>query len=339
MRLLYTGDYSGFRLILFVGLWFLTGCGLSNYIDETGNVKRDDLNVPATQYRSVAWLNNGQIALAYKDPNVREGETRIALYQLESQKLEDIILPNHPDHCFPAPSYIGFLQRLPNDKLGYTYFCKELVGGQSGVLYAWDEASGESQILQEYSDFSIGSYTLSPDMSELIQENAVGARLSNELYRFQLGGEGKQIFSNFQRVTQPSWSSDGKTIIFAGTESTPYDSPTTSRDIENLLFSPWTIYAMDADGSQIREILTGISYPGTLRWSPNGKWIAFSATYENKRGIWLLEVDTETVKLVSERYGPFDWSPNSKQLIVLEREESDDPLSYLSFPVIISIEP
>ena len=326
-------------LFLFGGVWLVTGCSSPNYIDGTKDINRNALNVPTSQYRSVAWLNKDYIALAYKEPTAREGETRIALYQLESQELEDIILPNHPDHCFPAPSGIGFLQRLPNDKLGYTYFCKEVVGGQSGILYTWDEASGESQILQEYSDFSIGSYTLAPDMSEIIQENAVGSRLNNELYRFQLGGEGKQIFSDFQRAAKPSWSSDGKTIIFAGTESTPYDSPTTSRDIENLLFYPWTIYAMDADGSQVREILTGISYPGTLSWSPDGKWIAFSATYENKRGIWLLEVDTETVRLISERAGPFDWSPNSKQLIVLEREESDDPLSYLTFPTILTIEP
>ncbi len=176
-------------------------------------------------------------------------------------------------------------------------------------------------------------------MSEIIQENAVGSGLNNELYRFQLGREGKQIFSHFQRAAKPSWSSDGKSIIFAGTESTPYDSPTTSRDIENLLFYPWTIYVMDADGSQVRELLTGVSYPGTLSWSPDGRWIAFSATYVNKRGIWLFEVDTETVRLISERYGPFDWSPNSKQLIVLEREESDDPLSYLTFPTILTIVP
>lgn len=320
-----------------LGWWLLAGCGQPDYIDDTRNVISDRLNVPSTQYRSVAWLNRNQIALTYKRPEVREGEVRVALYRLDSQVLEDIILPNHPDHCLPAPSTIEFLQRLPNGKLGYVYQCSHVGGGRTGVLYMWETEREQSRVLQAYSDFAPGSYAVAPDMSEVIQERNVGTGLSDELYRFQLGGEGEQIFSHFQRAAAPSWSPDGKTIIFAGTESTPYDSPTTDRDIRNLLFYPWTIYAMNADGSQVRELLSGISFP-LLKWSPDGEWIAFSATYQNKRGIWLLEIDSGTVRLISEKAGPFDWAPESKQLIVLELEENSDPLSYLTFPTILTLE-
>lgn len=328
--------YWGYCLII-MGCLLLLGCQPSGYVNNTKKVNNVRLNLPPAQYRSVAWLDSEKIALAYQEPEAREGTVRVALLLLPTGELEDVILPSHPDHCFPVPSGIALLSRLPNGNLGYIYRCSNIIGGNSGVLYMWDKLTHERQVLHEFSDFLLGPYTISPDMTELIQASPVGVGLNDELYRFELGGEGRRIFSNFQRATAPSWAPDGQTIVFAGTESTPYDSPETNQEMINLLFYPWTIFQMNADGQQMKELLTGISQP-SIKWSPNGKCIAFAANYKDRDGIWLLDVNTGEVQLIWDRVSSFDWSPDGKSMIVLTRADNNgDPLVYETYPTILTL--
>jgi dipeptidyl aminopeptidase/acylaminoacyl peptidase len=336
LRVLQNCYYQPYWLPI-LGYLLLLGCQPSGYVDKTREISSIRLDLPPAQYESVAWLDSKEIALAYKEPEAREGTVRVAMLRLGTGALEDIILPSHPDHCFPVPSGIVLLSRLPNGNLGYIYRCSNMPSGDSGVLYMWDKSTGEIQVLHVYSDFLLGFYTVSPDMTEIIQTSPVGVGLNDELYRFDLGGEGRQIFSDFQRASSPSWSPDGQTIVFAGTESTPYDSPETNEEMVNLLFYPWTIYQMNADGQEVRELLTGISRP-LLKWSPDGKRIAFAATYKDKRGIWLLDVNSGEVQLIWDTAATFDWSPDGKSMIVLTREDDNgDPLVYQTYPTILTL--
>ncbi len=69
-------------LFLLGGVCLVTSCGSPNYIDGSKDINRRVLNVPPTQYGSVAWFNEGHIALAYKEPTAREGETRTHLINI-----------------------------------------------------------------------------------------------------------------------------------------------------------------------------------------------------------------------------------------------------------------
>ncbi|MCB8925562.1 MAG: FAD-dependent oxidoreductase [Ardenticatenaceae bacterium] len=77
------------------------------------------------------YLKQGKIGLTQASVQERQKLQESApglVDPLKSGQIIQIIVSRHL-------AISGFLQRLPNDKLGYTYFCKELVGGQSGVLY------------------------------------------------------------------------------------------------------------------------------------------------------------------------------------------------------------
>lgn len=318
-------------------IMLLAGCQLRGYIDSRPDVTATRLDLPQAQYESMAWLSASEIALAYKQPEAREGTIRIALFDLESGYLEDIILPLHPSSCSPVASSMSGLSRLSNGNLGYIYFCVGNPGGYSGELKEWDRASQESTTLVRYPDFGPGPYSVSPDMSEVLQENAVGAILANELHLFRIGGDSQRILTDFKRAGSPSWASDGHSFIFAGTKSTPFDSPETFEDVEGLALSPWSIYEMSADQSQLRELLSGLNRP-LLAWSPDGKRIAFTATYRDRHGTWLLDIDSGEVELIWEAGGQFAWSPDSNSLIVLDRDKNNgDRFSYYTYPTILAL--
>ena len=330
-------------LIAFAGNCLL-GCRPSGYFDKTSELVSIRPSLPAMDYTSVAWLDGDEIALAYKVPEAREGTIRIAILHLMNGELEDIVTPSHPDSCLPVPSGITFLLRLPNSKLGYLYKCwnmpdSNMPGAYSGTIYLWDRSAHDSQAIQVYSDFLPGEFTVSPDMSEVIQASPVGAGLNDELYRFELGEEGgRQILSDFQRATAPSWSPDGETIIFAGNKLTPYDSPKTNEEMTSLLFYPWTIYQLDADGQEVQELLPGIGYP-LLKFSPDGNQLAFSATYKDKPGIWIMDLATNEVTRIWASNDIFDWSPDGKSMIVLARDDDEgNLLAFQTYPTILTLD-
>lgn len=298
---------------------FGVGCSrqLLDYTDSQTKVTANELDLPPAHYESVAWLTANEIALTYRDPEEREGTTRVGLLDLESGQLEDIILPPQEEGCSPVASWINDLSRLSNGNLFYTFFCID--GGLSGELTEWDRESRAISQLIRYPDFGPGPFSVSPDMTEVLQENPVGAILANELHRFETGGEGQRILANFKRAGSPSWAPDGRSFIFVGTKSTPFDSPETFEDVEGLALSPWTIYEMSADQTELRDLLSGVNRV-ILKWSPSGDMIAFAGEYRGQSGVWLLEKDSGQVSLIWPYLAPFDWSPDGQYMVILPGE-------------------
>ena len=316
----------------------LSGCQSPGYEDATAKVTANVLDLPPAYYESVAWLNQGEIAFTYRQPEEREGTTRVALLNLETGQLEDIILPPQREDCFPAGSWINRLSRLSTGDLAYTYFCRENPGGLAGELSMWDRESRVITRLLDYPDFGPGPFSMSPDMTEVLQENPVGGILANELHRFEMDGTGQRLVPDFKRAGSPSWAPDGQSFIFAGTKSTPFDSPEDFDDVEGLALSPWTIYEMRADQSELQELLSGLSR-SILKWSPNGDKIAFAGEFQNKRGIWMLERNSGEISLIWQAAASFDWSPDGKSMVILPGEDDGgSALSYLTYPTILNVE-
>ena len=124
-----------------------------------------------------------------------------------------------------------------------------------------------------------------------------------------------------KRVGTPKLSPDGKWVVFNVTEPA-YDE----KEIVNDL---WMV---PADGSTApRRITTGKSSESGYQWSPDGKYIAFTAKRENEEAaqIYLLNVKEggEAQKLTSFFTGvgslqwgsdtksiELQWSPDSKKI-------------------------
>jgi Tol biopolymer transport system component len=118
-----------------------------------------------------------------------------------------------------------------------------------------------------YNEFS----SLSPDKSKIVFVS--GRDTTLEIYTIDADGKNPKKLTNHQSsFTEPSWSSDGKKIVYETTEaSEPAYQTTTS--VSNL-------YIMDADGSNKINITKNtdktLEY-NTPRLSPDGTKVLFSS--------------------------------------------------------------
>jgi TolB protein len=124
---------------------------------------------------------------------------------------------------------------------------------------------------------------------------------TGDIYKMDLidGTTVRLTFDGFQKLL-PSWSPDGKKIVFAarvGPVTPPPPLPPTS-------WPPYDIFVMDADGSNIENLT---EYPGEDRhpcWSPDGRHIIF---HRKDPGVpphlWVMKADGSDPVQITEDFG------------------------------------
>jgi Tol biopolymer transport system component len=310
-------------IIFIVALSFASGCRQDLYQDISNSFSSQQLSLPSGEFESVAWLDENHIAFIYRPeeliPDDLGKDFSINIFEISSGKT--ITLPNIsiPSSCFP-PSTISELTRLPDGSLGFVFRCRS-ENGVSGTLFMWDVNQNTYIELQTYPEFLARNFSFSPDMSKLIQENGVGGGLNNELYLVDSQNGMTKLLLDFKRARSPAWSSDGKTIAFAGTKENPENTDTnTWPEIESLFYYPWDIYLMDADGSNARILLPLVGNVYDLKWSPtDSNFLLFGGTaFDDADGVWLLDISDKNVKRIWAENTRFDWSPDGSKIVVLD---------------------
>ena len=289
---------------------------------------------------SPVWLEEDLTAFMHKPEETinKPSDSQIIIFTVSTGEWYELPLPPLPDDCSRTLIMdVGNIHRLPDGNLGFIFSCTlEESSLTQKVLYVWDKNTNSLETLYEYPlYFDATRFTFSPDMTQFLQ--ATDLFTSGELYRVELDGQMEQILPNFQRINQPRWSSDGQLIAFMGTETYPYGNPDDFRTFEEfrgLLFYPWDIYLMNADGSNMRLILSGIEEVWDLQWLPGSySLLSFSGHYQDIPGVWLLDIETnQVIRLWPYRTG-FSWSPEGNRLIVFDSVEENGVKHYS--PVII----
>ena len=184
-------------------------------------------------------------------------------------------------------------------------------GGQNPEIYVMSPDGSHAQRVTNDRLWSVYP-TWSPDQAELAFDG------SGDLYVVSASG------SNVRRLTSggedwwPAWSPDGTRIAFTRDVSGWFDweifvmeadgshpvrltfdaggdKPTWSPDGTRIAFGAGDIYVMNADGSDLRPLISGPAWDQLPAWSPDGSRIAFTrATIEGddvEADVWIVDVD------------------------------------------------
>ena len=138
-----------------------------------------------------------------------------------------------------------------------------------------------------------------------------------EIYVMDADGGNPQNLTNSPRYdTDPSWSPDGKRIVFMS-----------DRDGHAINgFPSYEIYIMDADGGNQQNLTNSPRYDTDPSWSPDGKRIAFASdrfAFDREKtplsfDIYVMDADgSDPQRLTENRMDDRDpsWSPDGKRIV------------------------
>ncbi len=320
-------------------MFFVSSCN-SGFIDVSNKVKYSNITLPENKHvYFVTWLSANTLVFVKDlddkdfdhdylyDPKSIVVMDDLYSYNIETHKWELINLGNELN-CHAQD--IGMLERLPNNKLGLLQTCRN---SGRGVIREIDIFTKNTQILFDNHTYPnadvdvVMTYAFSPEMTELVQEDATGRFLNNQLYYIKLGEKPKQIFSDFIRAMTPAWSPYNREIAFWGTEDFHGDKDPdlkTSWDISGLAAYPWNLYISSPEGNNVRTLISSIEDPAGVSWSPTKNIIAFSGKFKNQDGLWLIDpVSLEVTRIWNKRVG-FSWSPDGSKIITNYVKQSLD---------------
>lgn len=106
---------------------------------------------------------------------------------------------------------------------------------------------------------------------------------------------------------RPVWSPDGQRVAFQSNRSGSY-----------------SIWIMDADGRNQREVIPGTSDDRHPDWSPDGKQLAFDSDASGSREIWIVDSDGQNPQRITAlgALSSFPaWSPDGAQLVFYVYQE------------------
>ena len=146
---------------------------------------------------------------------------------------------------------------------------------------------------------------------------------NGEIYVMDVNGGNQQNLSNNRSDDRdPSWSPDGKRIVFfSNRDGHAIDGRPTSE-----------IYVMDADGSNPQNLTNDRNDDRYPSWSPDGKRIAFASSRVAFNGkipqsleIYVMDADGQNLQRLTD--SPFfddrhpSWSPDGKRIVFGARRE------------------
>ena len=238
---------------------------------------------------------------------VSDRDRNYEIYLMDDDGKNQRNLTNHPDRDL-APSWSPDGTRI--------VFMSERDG--NGEIYMMDADGGNQQNLTNHPDRDY-SPSWSPDGKRIVFVSDRDGFLdihgfpTSEIYVMEADGENPQNLTN-NRVEDgaPSWSPDGKRIVFISERDGHFIG-----DFE-LITSE--IYVMDVDGGNQQRLTENRKNDESPSWSPDGTRIVFSSDRKGdfvNSEIYLMDADGGNLQRLTENRdddGAPSWSPNGERI-------------------------
>ncbi|MBI5301816.1 MAG: PD40 domain-containing protein [Chloroflexi bacterium] len=266
----------------------------------------------AARYQHVSWQDNDLIFEYDEKYYAKPGEGRIWRMHPDGTNREQLQLPNHPncqESSFVAP------QRLHDGRLGYGVLCIAN-GTVQTYMMAYDFKTAKGTPLIHYPSpidlRNIGRDSWNPTATQGIIGDKIGNSAESQMW-WLWQDHWSPVKFDLDLAMDPVWSPNGKMIAFTGIAK------------EERGFA-WDaikdLYLMDSNGANIRSFASGFNHVLDWTWSPDSRWLALSATFNEQgtetSGIWLIEVSTGKRQLIAKGwYQSLDWSSSGKELVVV----------------------
>ncbi len=292
------------------GIWTSDG---KEYIFQVEDHGMSDLwQLPGARSGTPIRLTNGP--LSYGSPLAARTGHRIYMLGLdqhsEVQRLGQDGKQFEPEHDFLSDAYRAEYSR-DRQWVAWT--------DANGRLWRAHAADGSEKLQITPDSLQVFQAHWSPDGQQL----ALMAREEDKPWQLYLvgaqGGTPENLLPEQRNLADPSWSPDGKSIVFG-------QAP----DLMGKLNGTHTIEVIDLATKHI-STLPGSQALFSPRWSPDGQWIAALSSDQTK--LMLYSVTSKTWKeLVDTSAADPVWSPDSKAIYAHAFMLDSQPIERVGVP-------
>jgi Tol biopolymer transport system component/DNA-binding winged helix-turn-helix (wHTH) protein len=290
------------------GVWTADG---RNFVFESSKGGNNDLwKLSGNSTSNPVRLTHGP--LEFESPVAARDGSRIFFMGADARSELESVEPN--GNLVPVKGFLSAAVRVD-----YTH---------DGKWVVWTDTNG--QLSRARSD---GSETLqitpdnlyaflarwSPDGSHL----AVMAREAGKVWKIYItsanGGDFQPILQESRNAADPSWSPDGKSILFGRTnDEMGKDNPARTLIVVNL-------------ATQAVQQIPGSSGLFSPRWSPDGRYIAALTLDQTQVRLYTVATQTWTTLAVPSGADPI-WSADSRYLFLHASLDPAQPIERVSIP-------
>jgi dipeptidyl aminopeptidase/acylaminoacyl peptidase len=316
-------------LVVVSSLLVLSACAPGNA--GTPEVEQT-VQLPGAEWTGAAWTTDQTLLLQRIEPSGPAGTLTASLWTASpgSGKLIRFSVPM-PAGC--GAQFFTAFEPLRGGRLAAVRSCGSFSGREDAVAIT---SSGTVQTLAaDLKDGSghvvtVSSLSWNPDVSEAVA--SVNTGICGTLFSVspQAGAQPIQLslgsannrwntaadFTSPDPVTCGSafdgeWSPDGNQVTFF-TDPRGRSDATSQR-----LDADYSLMAVSSTFGQLTPILTGLRYPSSMRWSPDGRRLAISAQIGGVSGTWAYDRVSKQLRQLSSLVGAsISWSPQGTRLAI-----------------------